>query len=85
MKLPFYSNDSEFQTQRERTWPLNIVNVATRFFAAIPQSNINQKHKKHASKQTDTHATNAQNEVPRLQAGAALYIFENLGMSSCRN
>jgi len=27
--------------------------------------------KKRATKQTDTHATNAQNEVRRLQAGAA--------------
>ena len=75
MKLPFYSNNSEFQTQRERTLPLKVVIVATRFFAAIQQSNINQKHKKRATKQTDTHATNAQNEVRPAYRLAPPYIY----------
>jgi len=54
---------------------LNIDNVATRFFAAIPQSNINQKNtKKRATKQTDIHATNAQNEVRHAYGLARPYI-----------
>ena len=84
-KLPIYSNNSEFQTQRERTWPLNVVNVATRFFAAIPQSNINQKHKKNAQPNKLTRHQRSERSAPPTGWRRLIYTSENLGMGSCRN